>query len=724
MGRNGIASKLAPVMAALVVLLVCIALFRVDSPLKSRLQNFVFDTYQQIDPRPPLENSPVLILDVDDESLRKIGQWPWPRNYLAAITEHLQNSGAAVIAYDVLFAEPDGKSPSRIVDSVSEQARAALAGIELRDNDAAFASIVARGRVVLGETQAVEGVFDTARPPPEKFGVTTSEPAAQEYLPRILGLARTLPNLEDAAAGLGYFSITPDEDGVIRKVPLMVRHKDNLIAALSVEALRVAQGQTTYRFKTVGGSGEIGFGHETGIVKMGVGDFVIPTEHDGGLRVHYAHSGHETVVPMWKIVTGDVDAADFQGRIVLVGASAAGLKDLRFNALGEEVPGVFMHAQVIDQILSQEFLVRPDFARGVELVTMIAVSLLLIAVVMRFGALWSGVLGVGLVLAGAGASLAAFLELRYLFDPLLPSAAALAVFMVCSSARYWQTEREQRFVKNAFKTFVSPNLVDSLALHPEALKLGGTRKECTFMFTDLAGFTSFVEKSPPEVAVPLLNEYIDNMVKIGLRHGGYLDKIVGDATVFHFNAFLAPMDQPDHAQRAYECAREMAEWSDAYSKEKRAEGIPLNETRIGVNTGWVTMGNFGGTVFDYTAHGDAINTAARLESAGKFLGIHTSIAGATVEKLGHFIGRPCGTLVLKGQTAGTPVFEPMTEERLNGPAVQKYLEAYACMEDEDPGAAAALEEVLALDPEDGLAKLHLGRMKDGETGTRIVMTSK
>lgn len=716
--------KLVPVLISFTVLAACIVILRADIPLNARLRNVVFDTYQQIDPREPFEGSPVLIVDIDDVSLQKIGQWPWPRDYLAAITGYLQDIGAAAIVYDVFFAEPDGSSPSTVFERLPGDARSLLDGITLPNNDETFASTIARGRVVLGMS-INDGSLEDGRPPPDlHYGITTSEPSALEYMPAAPGLTRNIGSLEEAAAGLGMITISPDVDGVIRKVPIMYRVGDQGYASLALEALRVAQGENTYSFKTVGGSGEQGYGENTGIVKMKVGQFIIPTDHKGAMRIHFAHAGAEEVVPIWKIVTGDVDPATLQGRIVLIGTSASGLRDLRYNTLGEEVPGVFMHAQMIDQILTESYLVRPDWAEGAEFILTIVVSFLLIIVVMRFGAVWSAILGGVLVLAGAGGALWAFLEMRLLFDPLLPSVAALAVFMVCSSARYWQTEREQKFIRGAFKTFVSPNLVDSLALHPEALKLGGTRKECTFIFTDLAGFTSFVEKSDPEVAVPLLNDYIDNMVRIGLKHGGYLDKIVGDATVFHFNAFLPPLDQPDHRQRAYDCAMEMNAWSDAYSKQKQAEGIPLNETRIGINSGMVTMGNFGGAVMDYTAHGDAINTAARLESAGKFLGVHVSLAGATLEGVSNFVGRPCGTLVLKGQTTGTPVFEPMTPERLNGPAVQKYLEAYELMKAEDPKAEEAMEEVLLLDPDDGLAKMHLQRLRDGQNGIRIVMTSK
>ena len=174
-----------------------------------------------------------------------------------------------------------------------------------------------------------------------------------------------------------------------------------------------------------------------------------------------------------------------------------GLRDLRFNTLGEEILGVFVHGQIIDQVMSGHFLTRPDYAEGVEFWGMILLSAALILIVYKFGAIASGVLGVIIAGAGLAGSYFAFLEFRLLFDPVWPSIAAFAVFFACSAARYWQTESDQRFIRGAFKTFVSPNLVDSLALHPEALKLGGTRKECTFIFTDLAGFTSFVEKSGP-----------------------------------------------------------------------------------------------------------------------------------------------------------------------------------------------------------------------------------
>lgn len=746
--------KLVPLMAALCALAVMLPLYGADLDLVKRMRNLVFDTYQRLDPREPFSDSITVILDIDEESLRQIGQWPWPRSYIARIVDYLQRAGVGVIAFDVLFSEPDRTSPHLVYENLPDDLRSRLAGADLPNNDSILADVLAQGGVVLGETLLPPGEGPSPVAVAEKFGVVSSEPHARGYLLQADNILEPLAPLRDLAAGVGTINPGHDPDGVIRSVPLFsvytgpaspdeaAEQVQRVHASLSMEALSVylhrlstmmfpdrSPDSRTYRFKTVGGSGETGFGAHLGIVYADTGGlketrYRILTDPTGALRVHYAPKETQQVISFVDLATGAVGPDAVAGKIVLIGSSAAGLRDLRFNSLGEEVPGVFVHAAVIDQIMAQHFLVRPDYAPGLERMSMIALAAALVAVIYRFGAIVSGLLGAAIVGTGLFGSFFAFQEHRLLFDPILPSISALAVFMSCSLARYWQTESDRKFVRNAFRTFVSPNLVDSLALHPEALKLGGTRKECTFIFTDLAGFTSFVEKSDPEVAVPLLNDYIDNMVQIGLKHGGYLDKIVGDATVFHFNAFLAPLDQPDHRQRAYDCAQEMDRWASAYSERKQAEGIPLNETRIGVNSGLVTMGNFGGAIMDYTAHGDAINTAARLESAGKFLGVKVSISGATLEGVEGFVGRPCGTLVLKGQTIGTPVFEPMTEERLNGAAVQQYMRAYDLMKAESPDALAAMEEVLRLDPEDGLAKMHLTRLRGGETGVRIVMTGK
>ena len=270
--------------------------------------------------------------------------------------------------------------------------------------------------------------------------------------------------------------------------------------------------------------------------------------------------------------------------------------------------------------------------------------------------------------------------------------------------------------------YFSPNLVRKLVDNPKLLHLGGERRELSFVFTDLAEFTALVEKQEPDVLVPLLNEYLDAMVGIVFKHEGTVDKFVGDAIHVIFGA---PIAQPDHAARAVACALEMDAFAHAFASLKREAGIPLGETRIGVNTGTVVVGNFGGqSMFDYTAHGDAINTAARLESLNKHLGTRIAVSASVVEQIPDFVGRPAGTFILQGKSEGLEVLEPLPPDEADSPAIRAYLEAYRMLENRQSGAGAAFESLAALPYLDPLANFHLNRIRSGESGTTIVMKEK
>jgi class 3 adenylate cyclase len=270
--------------------------------------------------------------------------------------------------------------------------------------------------------------------------------------------------------------------------------------------------------------------------------------------------------------------------------------------------------------------------------------------------------------------------------------------------------------------YFSPNLVRRLVDNPDLLQLGGERRELSFVFTDLAGFTSLVEQREPDVVLPLLNEYLESMVGIVFRHEGTVDKFVGDAVHVIFGA---PIAQPDHAARAVACALEMDAFAHAFAAEKRASGIPLGETRIGVNSGSVVVGNFGGdSMFDYTAHGDAINTAARLESLNKHLGTRIAVSTDVAERIPGFTGRPAGTFILQGKSDGLTVLEPLSPDRAASPAVEAYLAAYRMLDSGDPGAAAAFESIASGPDGDPLARFHLARLRSGESGTTVVMSEK
>jgi adenylate cyclase len=298
-------------------------------------------------------------------------------------------------------------------------------------------------------------------------------------------------------------------------------------------------------------------------------------------------------------------------------------------------------------------------------------------------------------------------------------------FTLSSVVHHLSSERRQRFVKQAFSRYVSPNLVSHIVDHPQELELGGRRQECSFIFTDLAGFTSLMEKIDPGEAVALLNAYLDEMISIAFQHNGTLDRIVGDAVAIMFSA---PVQQPDHRQRALTCAIAMQRFAARYADDLQARGIAFGQTRIGVHTGEVIVGNFGGsTIFDYRALGDPVNTASRLESVNKHLGTRMCVSQATLSGCTGIVTRPVGRLVLKGKSQPLMVFQPIHDglEVPGAPAQDpEYAAAYVLLTQDPVAAMAAFRQLARTRPADPLVKLHLQRLQEKQTDDLIVMTEK
>ncbi|SNZ00496.1 adenylate/guanylate cyclase domain-containing protein [Flagellimonas pacifica] len=308
----------------------------------------------------------------------------------------------------------------------------------------------------------------------------------------------------------------------------------------------------------------------------------------------------------------------------------------------------------------------------------------------------------------AGLSLTSFVVLRYFVGE---KNLALTIL-----------ESKHQWIKDAFSAYVSPNLVDYLINNPEDLKLGGERRECTFIFTDLVGFTTLVEQSAPSTLVASLNEYFEGMIEIVFKHEGTVSKIVGDAIAVMFSA---PVLQKDHANRAIACAMEMDEYAQQFALTKQKQGIDLGRTRIGVNTGNVIIGNIGGkNQLDYRALGDAINVAARLESANKQLGTRVCVSETTVSQCPNFVGRPIGSLLLKGKSKPVATYEPMSSNHLDTEHVDGYSKAFQLMEKDALKAISELERITHKYPNDTLAAYHLSRLKSGKSGTTIVLPWK
>jgi adenylate cyclase len=271
----------------------------------------------------------------------------------------------------------------------------------------------------------------------------------------------------------------------------------------------------------------------------------------------------------------------------------------------------------------------------------------------------------------------------------------------------------------ALSRYFSPNLAERLAGDAAAVELGGRRREVAAMFTDITGFTSLAESLDTAVLARLLNEYLSGMIEIVFAHEGTVAKIVGDALQVLFGA---PADQSDHAARAVACARDLDAFAEALRARWRAEGVAVGATRIGVHTGSAIVGNFGGArFFDYTAYGDTINIAARLEAANKQLGTRVCISAAVVARVQGFTGRPVGDLVLRGRSLHLRAYEPLEPAAADAPAAHSYHAAFTMLETQDAGALPAFASFVGLRPDDALANFHLRRLLNGRTGTLIEM---
>jgi len=675
----------------------------VTAPLPvQKLHNAVFDQYQRWQPR-AYNNAPVRIIDIDEASLARLGQWPWPRTRVAELVTKLHDAGTTAIVFDVLFAEPDRTSPASLLkdqgldDGLISQLQA------LPDHDAQLANALTARNVVLGFATERRGAGGEL--PLSRFGLVTAGQPPLAFLPSYASAVRALPALEQAAAGTGALTFEPDTDGVVRKVPLLLALGEQVRPSLVAEALRVAQRAGMYRVRA----------GEAGVEQIDIGRVQIPTNRRGEFWVHFTEPQAARTIPVWQVLAGQAPDG-LAGSVALIGTSAQGLQDLRFSPLGGIIPGVEVHAQALEQILSGEFLQRPGWAVAVEALVLVLGSLLVALLALRLPALVAAVLTALLIGAANGASWYAFSEHRLLLDLFTPGIGLALVYSVASISHHVASEREQRWVREAFSRYVSPNLVKHLVDNPGQLTLGGKRQVCSFVFTDLTGFTEMMERQSPEAVVSLLNDYLEEVIGIAFRHDGTLDRIVGDAVAIMFSA---PLPQADHAQRALNCALEIDRFAQGYVSQLQACGIAFGQTRIGVHSGEVVVGNFGGsTIFDYRALGDPVNTTSRLESLNQHLGTRVCVSAAIARSNPHVPMRPVGKVQLKGKSAAVEVFEPLST------ADEAYDAAYVLLMAGDAGALAAFAALHEQRPNDGLVQFHWQRLLAGEQGDAFAMNRK
>ncbi|WP_038942201.1 CHASE2 domain-containing protein, partial [Bradyrhizobium japonicum] len=612
--------------------LMCLALLVVfagarlwDPPPIQELRLRTFDMFQLIDPRHKAAR-PVTIVDIDDKSLAKLGQWPWPRTRIADLIQNLTGNGAVTIGFDMVFSEADRLNPDLVASQMRDLDDATRARLrELPTNDQILADAIKRSSVVLGETgqQPISSEIDKSLP---FTGIATvGEEGAERFLFEFPGLLRNVPVIEKVAAGRGLFSIKTERDGLIRRVPLIMRAQGNIMPSLSLEILRVVTGTPTLLVRT----------DKTGIRAVRLKGVEIPTDKNGQLWVHYARQDPSIYISAADVLDNTVPPNKIAGKLVLVGTSAVGLNDIKTTPVSSTMPGVEIHAQVLESVLSGAVISQPNYALGVELIAALVIGLLVIIFTPNLGP-------VRLVLAGAmfaailvGVSWFFYAQNRYLIDFTYPLLSTTAIYLTLIFASFVREQRQRVQIRGMFAQYMSPVLVEQLAQSPEKLVLGGEEREMTIMFSDVRGFTTISEsyKQDPQGLIALMNRFLTPLTDVIIDQKGYIDKYMGDAIMAFWNA---PLDDAEHEVNACEAAIQMLEQIDAVNKEREQEAatgghvyIPLN-VGIGLNTGIGVVGNMGSDLKkNYSVLGDSVNLASRLEGQSKEYGFPIIVGSRT-----------------------------------------------------------------------------------------------
>ena len=623
------------------------------------LQNYSFDTFQRILPREVYSEDPVVIIDIDDRSLAEIGQWPWSRNQLAKLTN--QAYAAAALGFDIVFAEPDRTNPQNLIANYSfdEAINKELAA--LPSNDELFANAISNhGTVVLG--QALNNK-DNTKPSKNKFGLVTQGDDPKQFIANYLGAQNNIKILDDSASGVGSMSIG-NNDVIVRQLPTFERIDEQLVPSLALEMTRVAVGASTFQIKSSNASSEEAYGAQTGINNIKLGPLTIPTTPDGNAWIYFAPTKDIPSVSAIDVISGTIPSEFFEGKVALVGTSAAGLLDLRSTPTEKNIPGVTIIAQFMQQIFANEFLQRPDWLFGAEFIAGLLLAVLITLGIQALGPI--GGLSIFLVGSGGimGSSYYFFKSKIFLVDPISPLIISLSVYVAVTFFNFLFTELERSRVRGAFAQYLSPEMVNRLAESSESLVLGGERKEMTFLFSDIRGFTKISEqyKDDPEGLTQLINELLTVLSNAILDHGGTIDKYMGDCIMAFWNA---PTDQVDHRQLAIQAAHSMNEALDQFNHKTDGNIDFKLEIGIGINSGNCIVGNMGSDKrFDYTVLGDAVNLASRLESQSSNYGLHMIIGENTYINDSTFTIIEIDKIAVKGKSSAETIytcFKPETK---------------------------------------------------------------
>lgn len=673
-------------LSAVVLLSLLWAVVRVEAPSYLEfLELRITDFRLQARGLKPVGNK-VAIVGIDEKSLRERGRWPWRRSEMANLISALTELGASVIALDIVFAEPSGPEEDRQLAAAIRTSGKVVLGYFLDFGG---------GGAVDGATEYLSS-YNLVRPP---------HSPGLRHVRLAPNVVPNLPLFSEAARRAGYFNFAPDADGVFRQGLLATRYQDRILTPLSLEALRLYMGNPLL---------SITF-EEYGAAEVRLGDKSIPTDESGEMWINYAGPAH--IFPHYSatdVLNNLVPREKIAGKIILVGATATGVFDLRATPFDPVYPGVEIHATVIDNVLNNEFLSRPKWIAAADIGIILVLGLGLGTALVWMKGMWGFLATAAVLLAYFWGSQFVFVRYGVTLSGLYPPLAILSIYLAVTLGRYMTEEREKRRVRAAFGLYLHPEVARMVSDDPSLLRLGGKKEELTVMFTDIRGFTSISETLDPVDLVEFLNEYLGAMTDIVFEYDGLLDKYIGDAIMALWGA---PIRRPNHAALACRTALDMREKLAQLQVDWRDRGLPPIEMGVGINTGPMVVGNMGSyRRFNYTVMGDHVNLASRLEGLNKLYDTRVLISENTRAQIGdEFLLREIDSVRVKGKVQPALIYELLSRadsEAELRPLVKSFTEAIKTYKDRQWEQALQLFSRLKTSyPNDGPTLMYIERSR-------------
>ena len=603
------------------------------------------------DLRGPIQPSPNIgIIAIDEKSIAELGRYPWSRDHYARLVDKLAAAKAKAVMFDVFFPERETVAHDRLFAAATKRA----------------------GNVVLAV------VFDF-----DKNG-------------RVTTITRSLPEIERGAIGVGHINQLPDDDGVIRRNPLLIEKDGKQIPSLGLMAAMLALGETKF---------------VPGDFDIALGDHHIPV--DGEYRMWINYVGGPGIYPRYSfadVLNGRIPAEELKGKILFLGATALGIYDMRVTPFHGNTPGVELHATIADDIISERYIRQGGMEALIDMFFIVAMGALAFFLTTRLH-LYGAIPATAVLLSGYIWFTYYMFNAGHWINMIYPIMSAVIAVLVGSGFRYLVLERSAREMRSMFSSYLSPKLVARLEKDPEAARIGGDNKEVTVLFTDIKSFTTFSEAHPPQEVVSRLNEYLGAMVQVIEQHDGTIDKFIGDGIMAYWGA---PLAQPDHAKLAIDCIKAINERMKELRSKWLENGVEPFTIRGGIQSGEVVAGNVGlaGKKMEYTVIGDTVNQAARLEGTAKYYGVTYLVGEETYQRTRELCRyRELDKIRVVGKQLPVTIYEPLEGlSVLDMPTAGRFEAALALYRERKwEKARAAFTAVLDVVPEDKPSKIYLER---------------